>query len=145
VTDPARLLAAAVAARNGAYAPYSKFSVGAALLDDGGTVWPGANVENASYGLSMCAERTAIFNAVANGGARRFDAIAVAGPSGVTTLPCGACRQVLYEFAPGLRVVYDDGGELKETSLAALLPNAFGPEKLDDAHAASLRGRGPSS
>jgi cytidine deaminase len=112
VTDPAGLLARAVAARDGAYAPYSKFSVGAALLGEDGSVWTGANVENASYGLSMCAERTAIFNAVANGGVRRFAAVAVAGPGGEKTLPCGACRQVLYEFAPGLRVVYEDGGAL---------------------------------
>ncbi len=145
MTDPARLLAAAVTARNGAYAPYSKFAVGAALLDGDGTVWPGANVENASYGLSMCAERTAVFNAVANGGVRRFDAVAVAGPDGVTTLPCGACRQVLFEFAPELRVVYDDGGVLKQTPIAALLPEAFGPVHLDAAQAYAEREPGPGA
>ena len=145
MTDPARLLAAAVAARNGSYAPYSKFPVGAALLGDDGTVWPGANVENASYGLSMCAERTAVFNAVANGRVRRFVAVAVAGPDGVTTLPCGACRQVLFEFGPELRVVYDDAGELKETPIAALLPEAFGPVHLDAAQAYAERGRGTIS
>ena len=133
MTDPARLLAAAVTARDGAYAPYSKFSVGAALAADDGSVWTGANVENASYGLSMCAERAAIFNAVANGGVRRFDALAVAGPEGTTTLPCGACRQVLWEFAPELQVIYADGGTLKTVPLARLLPEAFGPAQLAEA------------
>ena len=130
--DPSALLAHAVAARAGAYAPYSDFSVGAALLDADGPIWSGANVENASYGLSMCAERTAIFHAVASG-ARAFEAVAVAGPDGVRTLPCGACRQVLWEFAPGLRVVYDEGGRVNEVPLAALLPDAFGAEQLAEA------------
>jgi cytidine deaminase len=132
VSDPADLLARAVAARDGAYAPYSEFAVGAALLDANGTIWTGANVENASYGLSMCAERTAIFNAVASG-AREFEAVAVAGPDGVRTLPCGACRQVLWEFAPGLRVVFDDGGRVNEIPLATLLPHAFGAGQLAEA------------
>jgi cytidine deaminase len=135
VTDPDRLLAAAVAARAGSYSPYSHFPVGAALLGTDGRVWTGANVENASYGLSMCAERTAIFNAVANG-AHAFAAVAVAGPDGMTTLPCGACRQVLWEFAPGLTVVYADDGALTQTPLAALLPKAFGPSEIAEAAAA---------
>jgi cytidine deaminase len=135
VTDPDRLLAAAVAARAGSYSPYSHFPVGAALLGTDGRVWTGANVENASYGLSMCAERTAIFNAVASG-ARTFEAVAVAGPDGMTTLPCGACRQVLWEFGGALTVVYADGGELTQTPLAALLPKAFGPLEIDAAAAA---------
>ena len=130
--DPARLLAAAAAARRSAYAPYSTFTVGAALLGRDGRIHTGANVENASYGLSMCAERAAIFAAV-TAGARQFDAIAVAGPDGVTTLPCGACRQVLFEFAPQLRVIYATAGAPKQTTLAELLPHAFGPAVLREA------------
>ena len=129
VTDTARLFDAALAARSGSYSPYSRFTVGAALLGADGRIWTGANVENASYGLSMCAERTAIFNAVANG-ARRFDAVAVAGPDGTTTLPCGACRQVLWEFAQELRVIYAEDGAVRETTIANLLPEAFGPAQL---------------
>lgn len=133
MTDPTALLAAAVSARDGAYAPYSKFAVGAALLDQDGTVWTGANVENASYGLSMCAERNAVFAAVATGGMRRFVAVAVAGPDGTTTLPCGACRQVLWEFAPELQVIYAAAGGAASTPLADLLPHAFGPAQLIEA------------
>jgi cytidine deaminase len=132
VTDPKSLLAAAVAARRGAYAPYSNFSVGAALLGRDGRVWTGANVENASYGLGMCAERTAIFAAV-SANARNFEAIAVAGPDGMTTMPCGACRQVLFEFAPYLRIIYADGGEVKSQTIQQLLPDAFGPAQLREA------------
>ena len=132
MTDPKSLLAAAIAARRGAYAPYSNFAVGAALLGRDGRVWLGANVENASYGLSMCAERNAIFHAVASG-ARAFEAIAVAGPDGTTTLPCGACRQVLWEFAQQLRVIYADGGGIKMMSIQQLLPEAFGPAQLNEA------------
>jgi cytidine deaminase len=124
VTDPKNLLAAAIAARRGAYAPYSNFAVGAALLAHDGRVYTAANVENASYGLSMCAERNAIFHAVA-AGARQFEALAVAGPDGVSTLPCGACRQVIWEFAQQLRIVYADNGALKLTSIAQLLPEPF--------------------
>lgn len=129
MTDPKSLLAAAIAARRGAYAPYSNFSVGAALLGHDGRMWTGANVENASYGLSMCAERNVIFHAVASG-ARAFDAIAVAGPDGKTTLPCGACRQVIWEFSPQMRIVYTEHGAVKMTSIARLLPDAFGPAQL---------------
>lgn len=135
MSDAKSLLAAAIAARGGAYAPYSRFTVGAALLGRDGRVWTGANVENASYGLSMCAERTAVFHAVA-AGAREFEALAVAGPEGGATLPCGACRQVLWEFAPQLEIVYADGATVKTTPLEALLPHAFGPERL---HGASAR------
>jgi len=132
VSDPATLLAAAQSARAGSYSPYSQFAVGAALLDEDGRVWTGANVENASYGLSMCAERTAIFHAVASG-VKRFVACAVAGPPGVTTTPCGACRQVLNEFGPRMPVYYEDAGRLVTTSVDALLPGAFGPAQLDEA------------
>jgi cytidine deaminase len=132
VIDPKSLLAAAVAARRGAYAPYSNFSVGAALLGRDGRIWTGANVENASYGLGMCAERTAIFSAV-TANARNFEAIAVAGPDGMTTMPCGACRQVLFEFAPQLRIIYADQGEVKSQTIQQLLPDAFGPAQLREA------------
>lgn len=127
------LLAAARAARGNAYAPYSHFAVGAALLTGDGRRYSGSNVENASYGLTICAERTAIFRAVADG-ARSIAAIAVAGPDGVTTAPCGACRQVLAEFAgPDLPVAYVDGDGAIETTLGALLPAAFGAGTLDAA------------
>lgn len=121
----AELLAVATAARARAYAPYSVFAVGAALLCADGTVVAGTNVENASYGLSMCAERSAVFAAVA-GGRTSFVALAVAGPPDATTPPCGACRQVLAEFAPGLRVTYTTSdGASAATTLDALLPVTF--------------------
>ena len=132
MTDPKSLVAAAIAARRGAYAPYSNFSVGAALLGRDGRVWLGANVENASYGLSMCAERNAVFHAIASG-ARVFDAIAIAGPDMSTTLPCGACRQVLWEFSQQLRIIYIDRGSVKTTTIQQLLPEAFGPMQLHEA------------
>ncbi len=138
MSDPRDLLARAKAARAGSYSPYSEFAVGAALLGADDRVWTGANVENASYGLSMCAERTAIFHAVANG-AHAFRAVAVAGPDGLVTLPCGACRQVLWEFGPDMRVLYDDNGVLKDVALAELLPAAFGPQQIADAAERSLR------
>ena len=118
------LLEAARAARTHAYAPYSGFSVGAALSCSDGTLVAGCNVENASYGLAMCAERAAIFSAIA-GGHRRFDALAVAGPDGQTTSPCGACRQVLAEFGSDIRVIYATADGFEETTAAALLPATF--------------------
>ena len=127
--DADALIARARSARERAYAPYSHFAVGAALECADGTVFTGSNVENASYGLSMCAERNAVFAAV-NAGVRDFTAIAIAGPSGVATLPCGACRQVLAEFNPALRVVYTDGGGVTQTHLGALLPSPFLPDSL---------------
>jgi cytidine deaminase len=133
VTDARALLAAAIAARRGAYAPYSGFSVGAALLGRDGRIWTGANVENAVYGLSLCAERNAIATAVAAGG-RSFEAIAIAGPDGTTTLPCGACRQVMWEFAQQLRIVYLEQGGVKTTSIQALFPEPFGATQLHEAH-----------
>jgi cytidine deaminase len=138
VSDPRDLIARAKEARAGSYSPYSEFAVGAALLGADGRVWSGANVENASYGLSMCAERTAIFHAVANG-AHAFRAVAVAGPDGLVTLPCGACRQVLWEFGPDMRVLYEDSGVVKDVALAELLPAAFGPKQIADAAERSLR------
>jgi cytidine deaminase len=134
--DDAALLAAAEAARGAAYAPYSRFQVGAALLCEDGSIQPGCNVENASYGATICAERTAVAAAVARG-QRRFLAVAVAGPAGIALGPCGMCRQVLSEFSPdgGLRVVTrDEAGGMRATTIGALLPAAFG--------AADLRGAG---
>ncbi len=118
---------AAREARERAYAPYSRFLVGAALLADDGRVIPGANVENASYGLSMCAERTAAFRA-ASEGVRSYLAIAVMGSNERPAWPCGACRQVLWELGPEMLVVTEGiGGHREESALADLLPNAFGP------------------
>ncbi|MDO9499479.1 cytidine deaminase [Falsiroseomonas sp.] len=137
--DPAALLDAAEAARDHAYAPYSRFRVGAALLCDDGTIQPGCNLENASYGATICAERVAVGAAIA-AGRRRFRAIAIAGPAGIALSPCGICRQVLSEFSPdgALRVVMRTAdGSVRETRLAALLPDAFGPADLASAPASA--------
>jgi cytidine deaminase len=132
----AELVAAARAARDRAYAPYSGFRVGAALLTEQGDVITAANVENASYGLAICAERSAVVAAVA-AGSRRFLAIAVAGNGPDPVTPCGACRQVLREFPNGadLEVLCagEAGEELLVTTLGALLPDSFGPESLGPA------------
>jgi cytidine deaminase len=122
--DDETLVAAARAARERAYAPYSDFAVGAALLCADGTVVSGCNVENGSYGLTICAERSAVFAAVASG-RRTFAAIAVAGAPESVTSPCGACRQVMAEFAPELRVLYTTPDGVAETTLDALLPERF--------------------
>jgi cytidine deaminase len=124
------LMARAVAMRERAYAPYSKFSVGAALLTEDGTVFGGVNVENASYGLAICAERTAAVAAVA-AGHQQFRAIAIAGPQSTLTAPCGACRQFLNEFNPALEVAYTTPDGLKLTTLDKLLADAFGPKSLE--------------
>ena len=110
--------------RGRAYAPYSRFSVGAALLAADGRVFIGTNVENASYGLTICAERSALFAAV-TAGARSFEAIAIAGPDGIGTAPCGACRQVLAEFGRTLAVWYTAPGGAVTTDMATLLPGVF--------------------
>jgi cytidine deaminase len=115
---------AARAAREHAYAPYSKFPVGAALQLDDGSIVSGANIENASFGLTVCAERTAVFTAVF-AGARSFIAIGVAGHDGLATLlPCCGCRQVLSEFAPAIPVVHLYEGEVVVETLDVLLPDA---------------------
>jgi cytidine deaminase len=133
--DTARmLLERAREVRGQAYAPYSHFPVGAALLTDDGEVVTGCNVENASYGLSNCAERTAIFKAVSEG-KRRFAAVAVIGPRDeVPCSPCGACRQVLFEFGPDMLFVTatDGDGGYSVTPVRDLLPGAFDPSRLEE-------------
>jgi cytidine deaminase len=121
------LIEAATAAHARAYAPYSRFQVGAAVLSETGRIYKGCNVENASYGLTCCAERNAIFAAVAEG-ERHFTAVAVVTAAELPTSPCGACRQVLMEFAAGgdmAVIMQTTGGARRETTLAALLPEAF--------------------
>ena len=129
----AELVAAARAARERAYAPYSGFRVGAALLTSQGDMITAANVENASYGLSICAERSAVVAAVA-AGSRSFLAVAVAGNGPDPVTPCGACRQVLREFPAGVDLEVlcagETGDQLLTTTLGALLPESFGPEDL---------------
>ncbi len=128
------LSASARGASEHAYAPYSKFRVGAAILTEEGEIFSGCNVENASYGLTICAERNAVFKAAA-AGKRTVIAVAVYTPTASPTAPCGACRQVLNEFGPDARVFcFCDGPGTIEASLAELLPNAFGPKNLEDAH-----------
>ena len=124
------LVSAAREARSRAYAPYSRFHVGAALLAEDGAVVTGANVENASYGLSMCAERTAVHRAAAEG-VRKILALAVVASREEPTWPCGACRQVILEFGPEALIVSEgDGGRREERRLYDLLPVAFGPGDL---------------
>jgi cytidine deaminase len=119
------LVAAATAARERAVAPYSRFQVGAALLAADGRVFTGCNVESSSFGLTICAERTAVVKAVSEG-ARAFRAVAVVTAAGEPTSPCGACRQVLWDQCRDVAVVMaTTGGALEETTLAALLPRAF--------------------
>ncbi|MCL4237244.1 MAG: cytidine deaminase [Anaerolineae bacterium] len=124
-----RLVEAAVAARQRAYSPYSGYAVGAALLTAPGTLYTGCNIEIASYGATVCAERTAVFKAVSEGESD-FRAIAVATSNGAA--PCGICRQVLFEFAPSLIVIVANaqGEVLWEGTLSDLLPLGFGPQKL---------------
>jgi cytidine deaminase len=122
------LVALAKEARRNAYAPFSNFAVGAALLAKSGQVYSGCNVENASYGLSICAERVALFKAVA-AGEREFVAIAVVTETGAT--PCGACRQVLREFGGDLRVIVANlKGERRVYTLEELLPHSFTAQQL---------------
>lgn len=122
---PRELMAEAEKARKQAYAPYSGFAVGAALLTKSGRVVLGCNVENSSFGLACCAERTAVFKAVSEG-EREFTAIAVTAGPGHGAAPCGACRQVLHEFAPELWVYFRaGGGRTTRRRLKALLPDGF--------------------
>ena len=122
--DDQTLLTKAIEARENAYCPYSKFPVGAALLCVDGTVYTGVNVENAVNGLSLCAERVALFKAISEG-KREFTKIAVA-CNAEHCQPCGACRQVLYEHAPDLEILMGNPeGTFKRTTIRDLLPEAF--------------------
>lgn len=125
MTTDSDLVAAARKARINAHAPYSNFAVGAAILTDEGKVFVGCNVENASFGLTICAERVAASTAVA-AGQRTFVRLALSLPEGGT--PCGACRQFLSEFADELEILIDDSDKehsVRKTSLSALLPDRF--------------------
>lgn len=123
-----KLIAAAQAARKQAYVPYSHYAVGAALLGADGRIYSGCNVENASYGLSNCAERTAVFKMVSEG-VREILAVVVCTVNAGS--PCGACRQVLSEFAGDVPVwLVDEMGNGRQTTLYTLLPDHFGPEHL---------------
>lgn len=127
--SPDELIARAALAQAYAYAPYSAYPVGAALLTRSGRVYLGANVENAVYSLTVCAERVAVFKAISEG-EKDFEALAVTTVNGGS--PCGACRQVLREFAPTMPVfIADAEGNYRRTSVAELLPDSFGPEFLE--------------
>ena len=125
--NKSKLIEAAAKAREGAVAPFSKFKVGAALLTKSGEIIGGANVESASYGLTCCAERVALFNAL-TGGRKNFVAVAVVARAKDGPMPCGACRQLLAEYAPDAKVFVADSGNLKknrEFTVRRLLPSAF--------------------
>lgn len=127
---PDDLLKAAKDAFRNAYIPYSRFGVGAALRAEDGTVFAGANVENASFGLTRCAEQSAV-QAMATAGARSFSQVVVYTQSDEPSSPCGACRQVLHEFSPDAEVfLVNHKGQVVTTTVSGLLPGAFGPEKL---------------
>jgi cytidine deaminase len=131
------LIAWARQAAENAYVPYSHFPVGAALLTDDGSIVAGCNIENASYGLTVCGERSAVFGAV-SAGHRTIVAVAVSAPKLPLTTPCGACRQVLSEFRPAsgdMLVILDDREAGQRVWLGDLLPRAFGPRALDEASA----------
>ncbi|MGH9524003.1 MAG: cytidine deaminase [Terriglobales bacterium] len=124
--ERSRLLAAARELLARAYAPYSKFRVGAAVLTAAGNIFTGCNVENASYGLTNCAERTAIFSAVAaEGDKMRIRAVAVVNAQNVACAPCGACRQVIFEFSPDSVVFYQGKDGIEQATASSLLPAGF--------------------
>jgi cytidine deaminase len=133
--ERSRLLSAAQQASSRAYCPYSKFRVGAAVLTDRGEIFAGCNVENASYGLTLCAERNAVFQAVAvskGEGPLRLRAVLVYTPTPIPTAPCGACRQVINEFGPDCEILcVCDGADVIRSKLGSLLPHAFGPGNLN--------------
>ena len=118
------LLNAALSARERAYAPYSKFLVGAAVLAKSGKIYTGCNIENASYGLTVCAERNALFSAV-GAGEREFTALCVVGDTEAPISPCGACRQVMAEFKVPRVILANLKGDVKEYTLEELLPYGF--------------------
>jgi len=121
-----RLLRAARKVMKNAYAPFSKFRVGAAILTSEGEVFVGCNVENSSYGMTNCAERTAIFSAIAKLGPElEISAVAIANDHGVPCSPCGACRQVIYEFGPRAAIFYQGAKGPKQSLITDLLPEGF--------------------
>ena len=125
------LVQRALEMRKFSYAPYSHFAVGAALLCEDGTVFTGCNVENAAYGSTLCAERTALVKAVSEGRTTGWTALAIAGSGEDFCWPCGACRQMLYDFAPTLRVLaVNQHGQYQQAGLWELLPMGFGPASL---------------
>ncbi len=126
-----RLLEAALAARRHAHAPFSGFPVGAAVEDVDGTLHTGCNVENATYGLTICAERVAVFKAISEG-ARKFVRVAVAADTNVLTPPCGACRQILWEFCGDVELVLvNPAGKSESFQLSELFPRPFDASFLD--------------
>lgn len=129
-----QLMAQSKEAREYAYVPYSKFKVGAALLAADGTVYNGCNIENASYGLTNCAERTAIFKAVSEG-VTEFQAIAIVADTPGPCSPCGACRQVIAQFCAQDMPVYltNMNGDVQETTVGELLPGVFTTEDMENA------------
>jgi cytidine deaminase len=119
------LLAAALAVRENAFAPFSKFKVGAAVEDESGRIHTGCNVENATYGLTVCAERVAIFKAISEG-ARQFKRVAVAADTDALTPPCGACRQILWEFCGDVEIaLVNPRGKIETYRLKELFPKPF--------------------
>jgi cytidine deaminase len=119
------LIVAAIQVRENAHATFSKFKVGAAVQDDGGRIHTGCNVENATYGLTVCAERVAIFKAISEG-ARRFTRVAVVADTEKLTPPCGACRQILWEFCGDVEIVLANlTGKTETIRLGTLFPRAF--------------------
>lgn len=130
--ERAQLLKAARDGVKRAYAPYSNFRVGAAVLTEKGSLVTGCNVENASYGLTVCAERAVIVSAVAQEGAdMRIKAIAVVNDSGSDCPPCGACRQVIFEFGPDAIVIFQSHGGVEEMHILELLPKGFARRETD--------------
>ncbi|MFY9742579.1 MAG: cytidine deaminase [Candidatus Sulfotelmatobacter sp.] len=121
-----KLLRSAKKVMKNAHAPYSKFHVGAAILLSNGKIFPGCNVENASYGMTNCAERTAIFSAVAQLGPKiEIRAVTVVNDHGVPCSPCGACRQVIYEFGPDATVFFEGAKGPQQAHITELLPEGF--------------------
>jgi cytidine deaminase len=120
-----KLIQAALAAREHAHAPFSKFKVGAALEDESGRIFTGCNVENATYGLTVCAERVAVFKAISEG-ARKFKRVAVAADTDILTPPCGACRQILWEFCGDVEITLaNPQGKSETMRMRDLFPRPF--------------------